>query len=112
VFEARSHGFDDVRRTLEERGWTFVSGPGGAAPVLASGRLPTGEAFSFRCRWDSCRLDVRVGVDPDSDELIREPDWSGNWARDGWETFDASWAEPADVLDALTELEARYRAES
>jgi hypothetical protein len=112
IFEERARGFDDVRRTLEARGWTFTSGPEGAAPVQAHGKLPGGEAFYLRCRWDACSLSVRAGVEPHSDDLIRDPQWEGEWARDHWATFDASWAEPADVLDALTELEARYRVES
>ena len=110
MFEERARGFEEVRRTLEAVGWTFTSPPGGAAPVQAWGRLPGGEAFYLRCRWDVCRLDVRADIDPDSADLVREPDWSGSWSRPDWDTFDASWAEPADVLDALTELEARYRA--
>ena len=112
LVEERARGFESVRHTLEGRGWTFTSGPGGVAPVQAHGRLPSGEAFYFRCRWDACTLRVRAGVDPESSELIRAPDWEAEWARDSWVRFDASWAEPADVLDALTELEARYRAAS
>jgi hypothetical protein len=77
VVEERARGFDDIRRTLEARGWTFMIGPGGAAPVLALGRLPTGEAFYLRCRADTCTLNIRANVDPESDELIREPLWVG-----------------------------------
>jgi hypothetical protein len=109
IFEERSRGFEEVGRVLESRGWTFTSAPGGAAPVQASGKLPSGEAFYLRCRGDICTLRVRADVDPESTELIREPDWDEEWAREGWGMFDASWAEPADVLDALTELETRHR---
>lgn len=110
-FDERRRSFERVRGELESRGWELMRPPEGVAPVQAWGRLPSGEAFYLRCRWDECRLDVRADAEPEDVEVIRHPDWRGSWAADGWGAFDASWAEPDEVLEAMLFLERRYRAE-
>lgn len=68
-----------------------------AAPVQIEGRLPGGEPFYFRARWDEVTLSIG-GEDP-----ADVADWEGREAYP-----EASYLSGADGLAILRRLAARY----
>jgi hypothetical protein len=76
-----------------------------AAPVQLEGFLPSGEAFYFRCRWETCRLDVA----PANSHPIREPAWQRSITR--WHQYDASCLDSDETESVLRELVDSYRAD-
>ncbi|MFN8531921.1 MAG: hypothetical protein U0556_00015 [Dehalococcoidia bacterium] len=77
--------------------WTSIM-----APVQLEGHLPSGEAFYFRCRWDTCRLDVA----PARQDPVRHPTWTQSISR--WGQYEASGLDAAEAETALRELLSAY----
>lgn len=75
------------------------------APLQIDGQLPTGEAFYFRCRHDTCSLAVApAGKDP-----VLEPSWESEI--DDWEDEDASMLSVEEAEATLKRLVERYQQE-
>ncbi|MEQ4209888.1 hypothetical protein [Actinopolymorpha sp. B9G3] len=87
---------------LRAQGWE-VELTCATAPVQLEGRVPTGETFYYRCRWQTCSLDMCVSGD--------SPDWEGEVDVDGGE-FAASWLEPDEAVRILLQLHAQWRSET
>jgi hypothetical protein len=81
-----------------------------AVPVQIQGRLPTGEGFYFRSRWDTARPDVWDDWTPTpnnvGEERFRHPDWSGSYRDASWEMFEAGWLEAEDAEAIVRSLSA------
>jgi hypothetical protein len=86
---------------LSAQGWE-VELTCSAAPVQLEGRVPTGETFYYRCRHNTCSLELGV-----TDE---SSDWEGELAVDG--EFAASYLDPDEAVRILLRLHARWRAEN
>lgn len=84
---------------LRAQGWD-VELTGTAAPVQLVGRVPSGEAFYYRCRYELCELDIG----PD-DELA----WAGEEQLEG--EYTASYLEPDEAIRILLHLHTRWRTE-
>jgi hypothetical protein len=85
---------------LRDQGWE-VTLTGSAAPVQLEGRVPSGQSFYYRCRYDTCSLGIG-GEDP-----AGWADWEGEQEVDGGE-FAASYIEPDDAVRILLALYADW----
>jgi hypothetical protein len=86
---------------LRAQGWEVeLTCP--AAPVQLEGRVPTGEAFYYRCRHNTCSLELGV-----TDE---SQDWEGELDVDG--EFTASHLDPDQAVRSLLHLHAQWCAET
>ena len=79
---------------LRDEGWE-VALDGTAAPVALDGRLPSGESFYLRCRWNVCSFDV-------DDVEVGEVELEGE--------FSASYILPDDAVAVLRRLHQRWLA--
>ena len=85
-----------------------------ACHVQLVGRLPTGEVFSMRCRWDTCELDVGARP-PVATAALPTEDEVGAGVAAAWRgelapqvPGDAGWLDAEEVEAALHDLAARY----
>lgn len=92
-----------VSEALTERGWTVeITCP--AAPVQVEGRLPCGEAYYFRARWNEAEMSVG-GDDP-----IDAYHWQGSEVVPG-SNYEASYLSGPQGQQLLLRLESRYLEE-
>jgi hypothetical protein len=87
---------------LRSAGWE-VEVTGHAAPVQLEGKVPSGDRFYYRCRWDTCSLDI--GGDDPADS----PEWTGEQVIDG--EYAASHLNPEDAVRILLDLHAGWARE-
>lgn len=80
---------------LRSQGWEFKMA-GYAAPIQLEGRVPSGDPFYYRCRWDTCSLGI--GGDDPADI----PEWTGEHTVDG--EYTASYLHPDDAVRILLAL--------
>lgn len=71
-----------------------------AAPIQLEGKVPGGDWFYYRCRWNTCSLSV--GGDDPADGAV----WSGERKVDG--AHAASHLHPDEAVRILLELHARW----
>ncbi|MEV0820593.1 hypothetical protein [Nonomuraea rubra] len=88
---------------LRSRGWE-IDVTCFAAPVQLEGAVPEGDRFYYRCRWDTCSLDVG-GDDPSA-----VGDWVGEQSLEG--EYAASYLHPDEAVRILLELHGRWLREA
>jgi len=107
ALKSRQRREREVARRLTRDGFRAVTFYTTACPVQLEGRLPSGEAFYFRARGTSARLDLGVkGGTPES--ACGRPVWTKRVTR--WEWPQAGWLEPVACEALVRELLAAYRA--
>ncbi|MBI4316938.1 MAG: hypothetical protein HY675_00490 [Chloroflexi bacterium] len=72
-------------------------------PIQLQGHLPSGEAFYFRCRYDTCSLRVA----PAKKNPVTESTWEASVSR--WDQFEAGSLEADEAEAVFRELLASYR---
>ncbi|MGW6501237.1 hypothetical protein [Nonomuraea angiospora] len=84
---------------LRSQGWT-IEITGFAAPIQLEGALPSGDRFYYRCRWDTCSLDIG-GDDPAA---------LANWTREQIVEgeYAASYLHPDKAVRILLDLYAQW----
>lgn len=73
-----------------------------ACPIQIEGRLPSGERFYFRARWDRAHLEVGGKDDADSFALFRQPERTWRRGAANWTAPEASWLDPLDAVALLS----------
>lgn len=71
-------------------------------PVQLEGHLPSGEAFYFRCRHETCSL----GIAPLGGDPVGEPTWHRVISR--WEDGEAGYLDPDESEAVFRELLGGY----
>jgi hypothetical protein len=73
-----------------------------AAPIQLQGHLPSGEAFYFRCRYDTCALRIT----PPRKSPVTASTWESSLSR--WGEYDASGLDAAEAEAVVRELLGEY----
>ncbi|MEU4704365.1 hypothetical protein [Nonomuraea dietziae] len=84
---------------LRSWGWE-IEITGFAAPIQLEGALPSGDRFYYRCRWDTCSLDIG-GDDP-----AAVADWTHEQIVEG--DHAASYLRPDEAVRILLDLHTQW----
>jgi len=108
AFRPWVEGWRALRARLEAEGFRITNDPDvfpTMAPIQLEGFLPSGEAFSFRGRHETCSLRIA----PPDGNPVTEPSWRHDVSR--WDRFEAGCLDAEEAEAVLHELLAAYQSE-